>query len=93
MKLKSRLARNRKVYTVTTEVSRNGARRNIAVLLSTRKGVINISNAVSDALGWKWADNNSVIVGGMGMHMGHYLVRKLSEALFNDDQFLQSVSL
>lgn len=77
------------VTTVLRHISRSGMQRRITPCIPVTAGdfageVRNLSGLVSDALGWRWHDDGSVIVGGCGMDMGYHLVYSLASGLYPD---------
>lgn len=82
------------VRTVLTYRSSSGMSRRIKVLVYSRdnlykvndgENIRDISGLIADALGYRWHDEGSVVVGGCGMDMGFHVVYSLSSVLFRDN--------
>ena len=71
-----------RVTTVLKKVLRSGMSRQIAVMVCRDGQVSNVSGLVSDALGLRWNDNDSVTVSGCGMDTGFHTVYSLGHVLF-----------
>lgn len=76
------------IMPVLTHVSSNGMSRRFKVFAFDErqkgnvKGLRNISRFVSEAMGYKWNGEGSIVVGGCGMDMAFSVVYGLGSTLF-----------
>jgi hypothetical protein len=78
------------IYTVVTSRSGSGMYRHIKAVVATPGGTVrDISNLISDALGWKWHDEGAVGVSSCGMDIGFHLAYSLSRELLDDGYALR----
>ena len=79
------------VYTKVLNVSASGMSREVMMLVTYKKEIINISYYVADSLGAKLGKDGGVIVKGTGMDMAYFLVCDITSITGNKNLTKRSI--